>query len=96
MANRENGKDESNANLVLALGALRWTLEDQSRAERLLALTGLTPSGLREGAGDNAVLAAVLLFLEAHEPDLLACAAALDVAPADLVGARIKLEAQAA
>ena len=30
---------------------------------------------------------AVLGFLEAHEPDLLACSEALGVAPLDLVGA---------
>lgn len=92
-ANRENDQGQTNHNLVLGLSALRWTLEDQARAERLLALTGLTPSSLRVGAGDARVLAAVIAFLEAHEPDLLACAEALDVAPAELVRAGAVLEA---
>lgn len=63
-------------------------LGDQSRAERLLALTGLTPEDLREGLDDRATLAAVLEFLCQHEPDLLAAADALQVDPAELAGAR--------
>jgi hypothetical protein len=67
-------------------------LADGARAERLLALTGLTPEELRLGLGEPATLAAVLAFLEAHEPDLLACADAIGVAPAELVEARRRLE----
>jgi len=77
---------------ALALSALAWTLADQNRAERLLALTGLTPAGLRARAGEPAMLAAVLDFLEGHEPDLVACAEALEVPPAALVAARGELE----
>jgi hypothetical protein len=77
---------------ALALSALGWALSDTSRAERLLALTGLTPDDLRSRLGDRAVLAAILSFLEAHEPDLLACAEALEVKPALLVDARWTLE----
>lgn len=78
---------------ALALMALAWSLEDAWRADRLLALTGLTTDDLRARAGEAGLLAAVLGFLEAHEPDLIACAEALKVAPADLVGARRALEA---
>jgi hypothetical protein len=78
---------------IVALRALGWTLDDPKRADRLLALTGLTPGELRGRLGDIELLAAVLRFLEAHEPDLVACAAALEVAPADLVEARRRLEA---
>ena len=77
---------------ALALAALAWTLADGDRAERLLALTGLAPEDLRDGLGDPAVLAAILRFLEAHEPDLVACASDLAVAPSDLVEARRRLE----
>jgi hypothetical protein len=77
---------------ALALAALGWALSEQSRAERLLALTGLTPEDLRSRLGDRSLLAAVILFLEAHEPDLLACADALGVAPATLIEARRRLE----
>ena len=77
---------------ALALSALGWALSDQARAERLLALTGLTPADMRERIGEPSLLAAVLGFLEAHEPDLIACAEALDVPPAALVAARARLE----
>ncbi|MBU3077214.1 DUF3572 family protein [Sphingomonas quercus] len=75
-----------------ALSALIWILSEASRARRLLDLTGLTPAELREGVDDPAVLAAVLAFLEAHEPDLVACAEALDVRPQTLIAARRSLE----
>jgi hypothetical protein len=77
---------------ALALAALGWTLADGDRAERLLALTGLTPDDLRARLDEPAVLAAILRFLEAHEPDLLACAEALGAAPPELVEARRRLE----
>ena len=80
-------------NQTLALAALGWILEDNARAERLVALTGLTPDALRSGLGDRQVLSAILAFLEAHEPDLLACAEALNVPPAELVEARRRLDA---
>ncbi|HEX8215160.1 MAG TPA: DUF3572 domain-containing protein [Allosphingosinicella sp.] len=77
---------------TLALSALGWTLADTRRADRLLALTGLTPDDLRSRLDQPPVLAAILRFLEAHEPDLIACAAALEVAPGRLVEARRSLE----
>lgn len=76
---------------TLALSALGWVLSDQGRAERLLALTGLTPEDLRERLADPAVLAAVLDFLCAHERDLVAAAEALQVPPQDLANARAGL-----
>ena len=78
---------------AIALSALGWTLADEGRAERLLALTGLAPDDLRARLGERSVLAAVLGFLEAHEPDLVAAAEALGVSPAGLVEARRRLEA---
>ena len=78
---------------ALALAALGWTLSEESRAQRLLALTGLTPDDLRSRLGEPGLLAAVLGFLEAHEPDLVACADALGTSPAALVEARQRLEA---
>jgi hypothetical protein len=77
---------------TLALSALGWTLSEPDRAQRLLALTGLTPEDLRDRLSDPGLLAAVLGFLEAHEPDLVGCAEALGVTPADLVEARRRLE----
>jgi len=78
--------------VALALRALAWTLAEQARADRMLAMTGLLADDLRERAMEPAVLAAVLNFLEAYEPDLLACAEALEVKPTDLVQAREALE----
>jgi hypothetical protein len=78
---------------ALALSALSWTLGEAARAERLLALTGLTPEDLRERLGEPDLQAAVLRFLEGHEPDLVACAQALEVKPEVLVEARTRLEA---
>jgi hypothetical protein len=84
--------DQTNDEEALALGALSWTLSDDMRAQRLIALTGLTPAGMREQLADRAFLAETLRFLEGHEPDLIACAAELDLPPARLVAAREALE----
>jgi len=77
---------------ALALSALGWTLSDTGRADRLLALTGLTPDDLRSRLGEPALLAAMIRFLEAHEPDLVACAEDLGVSAAQIVDARMSLE----
>ena len=66
-------------------------LGDGPRAERLLSLTGLTADELRAGLDDPALLGAVLDFLCAHEPDLVAAAEALNVTPAQLAAARESL-----
>ena len=73
---------------ALALSALGWVLGDADRAERLLALTGLTPEQLRENLADPAVLSAVLDFLARHEPDLVKGAEALQIAPETLIAAQ--------
>ena len=84
--------DQTNDDEALALGALGWTLSEDARATRLIALTGLTPAGMRERLEDRDFLAAVVRFLEGHEPDLIGCADALNVAPARLVAAREGLD----
>jgi len=89
MRNQSTNEEEAEP---LALSALGWTLSDGPRAQRLLALTGLTPDDLRLRLTEPSVLAEILRFLEAHEPDLIACAEALEVAPARLVEARRRLE----
>jgi len=77
---------------MIALQALVWVLGESGRANRLLDLTGLDPATLRARAGEPALLAATLGFLESYEPDLIACADALDLPPAALVAARQTLE----
>nr|WP_255490431.1 DUF3572 domain-containing protein [Novosphingobium panipatense] len=82
---------------ALALAALGWVLTDQDRAERFLALTGLTPDVLRASLGEPTTMAptmaAVLEFLCSHEPDLVAAAEALEVQPETLARARERLGA---
>ncbi len=78
---------------TLALSALGWILGDAERAGRMLNLTGLTPDILRKGVSQPATLAAILSFLEAHEPDLLAAADHIGTEPQALVRARQELEA---
>lgn len=87
-----NGKQDSEHDAVtLALMALGWTLSDGPRAERLLGLTGLDADALRAGMGDPSILAAALAFLADHEPDLIACAAAIGSTPAALIAAQERL-----
>ncbi len=71
-----------------ALSALGWVIADDIRAERFLSLTGLTPDELRASLMERGVQGAVLDFLSAHEPDLIAAADALAVTPQALIGAR--------
>ena len=78
--------------LVLSLAALAATLGDERRAQRFLDLTGIGTDELRARAGEPNLLAALLRFLESHEPDLLDVAAAIDVKPEALVQAREQLE----
>lgn len=79
---------------ALALLALATALSDERRARRFLDLTGIGTDELRSRAGDPALLAALIRFLEAYEPDLVAVADAMDVTPAMLVAARRTLEEQ--
>ncbi|SEI98587.1 Protein of unknown function [Sphingobium sp. AP50] len=94
----ENGKPDSRQDsaeeaATLALMALGWTLSDGGRADRLLALTGLDVDALRAGIDNPAILGAVLTFLSDHEPDLIACAEAIDTTPAALIAAQQRLNA---
>lgn len=86
---RQVGKRDSETDAgTLALLALGWIISDASRADRLLALTGLDADALREGVADSAIWRAVLGFLADHEPDLVACADAIATSPENLVAAQ--------
>lgn len=78
--------------VAIALSALAATLVDDRRAQRFLALTGIGTDELRRRANDPSLLSAVIGFLEAHEPDLIAVADAVGVEPAALSQARRELE----
>jgi Protein of unknown function (DUF3572) len=75
----------------IALSALVWVLQDDGRAQRLLDLTGLDGESIRARLSDRVMLGAVLDFLCGHEPDLIACAAALGHKPETLALARESL-----
>lgn len=77
---------------ALALAALAATLTDERRARRFLELTGLEADELRARAGERNLLAALLGFLEAHEPDLVAVAEAIGIKPETIILARQELE----
>lgn len=72
---------------VLALRALAIVIADEKLRERFQQLTGFDAETLRARAGEADVLSAVIAFLSAHEPDLIAVAEALDVPPAVLAAA---------
>jgi hypothetical protein len=74
--------------LGISLRSLAWVLADDNRANRFLGLTGLTPDRLRAGIGTREVQLAVLDFLCAHEPDLVAAADSLGLEPAAIASAR--------
>ena len=80
--------------VAIGLAALAATLSDERRAQRFLDLTGIGTDELKRKAGDPVLLAALLRFLEAFEPDLVEVAEALGVPPAALVEARWQLEDQ--
>lgn len=82
------GSDEA---ATLALQSLVWILGDDDRAARFLSLTGLDAGALRAAAADPATHSAILDYLGSHEPDLLACADALDISPQMLVAAQALL-----
>ena len=77
---------------AVALLALATVVSDERRGRRFLDLSGMETEELRARAADPALLAALLRFLEAHEPDLIAVAAEIGVGPELLVDARHALE----
>lgn len=77
---------------ALALTALAVTLGDDRRAQRFLDLTGIGTDELRARAGTPGLLAALIAFLEAHEPDLVAVAGEMGVKPETLIAARRSLD----
>jgi hypothetical protein len=78
--------------VALALAALAATLTDERRARRFLDLTGIGTDELRRRAQEPALLAGVIAFLEAHEPDLLSVSEQIGVSATALAEARRTLE----
>jgi len=85
-------RTNDNDPVMIALAALAATLGCERRAQRFIDLTGIGTDELRRRASEPDLLAALLRFLEAHEPDLLEVAEAVGVKPEMLVEARRQLE----
>src|SRR3546814_20711582 len=83
MTNEDDGQHAE----TVALCALAWVACDERLGPRLLALTGMDAATLRARAGERRTLAAVIAFLEEHEPDLVQCTAALAMTPPAVVNA---------
>ena len=77
---------------ALALAALAATLTDERRARRFLDLTGIGTDDLRLRVDDAGLLRALIGFLEAHEPDLVAVSEQIGLKPDELVAAGRALE----
>jgi hypothetical protein len=79
---------------AIALLALATAVSDERRARRFLDLTGIGTGELREKVGEPELLSALLVFLEAHEPDLLSVSEQIGIQPDMLVAARRALEGE--
>ena len=71
-----------------AIAALAFLAADAERLDRFLALSGLGPHNLRHAAADPSFLSAVLDYITADEPLLIAFAAQRACSPLDVVRAR--------
>ncbi len=78
----------------IALNALVWIVSDEARADRLLALTGLTADDLRAGLGEASMQANILGYLTQYEPDLIAFAEDESIDPATIPAAYVALGGQ--
>jgi len=76
---------------TIALQALTHLVTQEKLLDRFMALTGLTPSDLQNGATDPDFLAGVLDFFLANETDLLDFCEAQNIAPEIPAKARLKL-----
>ncbi|MCC5999711.1 MAG: DUF3572 domain-containing protein [Pararhodobacter sp.] len=76
---------------AFAAQVLQWLSSDAARIGGFLGASGLGPAELRQLAGQPEFLLAVLDFLMADEPQLLACCADLDVPPQRPAEARAAL-----
>ena len=76
---------------ALAISALLFIAAETDTLSRFLELTGLDPGDVRAAATDKRFLLAVLDFLMADEPLLLAFAASETLTPETVVAAYRKL-----
>ena len=85
---RQPSREEAEA---LAVSVLAYVAAEPERLGQFLSLSGLGPETVRQAARYPAFLPAVLDYLLAHEPDLLAFAAEYNFDPAAVAAARTAL-----
>ena len=76
---------------ALAASLLQFLSSERARFERFLDVTGLSPAGLRAAAADESFLLALLDYLAADEPLLLAYAAETGRDPVRVMALRDRL-----
>ena len=80
---------------ILALEGLGWLAGQEEGLDRFLAVSGLDPASLRAAAGSPGTGLAVVEFLLANEPLLLAFCDATGTSPQTVHAARHRLESTA-
>jgi hypothetical protein len=80
----------------MAIAALTWLAEDAERLQRFLAVSGLGPQNLRSAAASPGFLVAILDYLAANEPLLIAFAAHRKCLPETVMQARMRLNPKGA
>ena len=80
---------------ILALEGLGWLAGQEEGLDRFLAISGLDPASLRAAAGSPGTGLAVVEFLLANEPLLLAFCEATGTSPQAVHAARHRLESTA-
>jgi hypothetical protein len=75
----------------IAIEALAWLADDETRLERFLALSGLGPQNLRKAAAEPRFLAAILDYLVSNEALLLDFARDSAQSPDDVARAHAAL-----
>ena len=76
---------------VTAVAILGWLAGEPELLSRFLALTGVSPSEVRNAINDPGFLAGLVDFLMSHEPTLLAFSDATGIKPEAVVHAHAVL-----
>ena len=69
---------------TIAISGLQYIAGDEEQLSRFIALTGISPDEMREAAGTESFLIAILEFFMGDEPTLLAFSASHNLNPADI------------
>lgn len=78
-----------------AVAILGWLAGEPELLSRFLALTGITPSDVRNAVSDPGFLAGIVDFLMSHEPTLMAFSEATGIKPEAVVHAHAVLSGPA-